>query len=161
MGAPARFSYSPRHRWAFVPTIAFFLFLLLSLWLAPELLWGGDVDARTRGAGIMFTAAGSIVLGGLFLRRWRTEPHVVEFQRDAMVLWPILGPPRRVPYDDIESAGERTRQFLRGSVELELRASAWRRIVIRGDIGNYERLRRLLLERLPPDTREGWREPGR
>jgi hypothetical protein len=159
VAAPTRFSYSPRHRWAFLPTIAFFVFLLLSLWLRPSLLWGGEVDERTRTAGMLLSGVGVIFLGVALVRRFMTEPHVVELQRNAMVLWPLLGKPRRVPYEDIESAEERTRPGLRGSVELELRTKPWRRIVIRGDIGDYPRLRRLVLERLPPVARERWIEP--
>jgi hypothetical protein len=159
MGAAPRFSYTSRHRWAFLPTIAFFLFLLLSLWLRPELLWGGEVDERTRTAGMLLAGTAVLFLGAALVRRLTTEPHVVELERDAMVLWPLLGGARRVPYDGIESAEERSRPGLRGSVELELRTSVWRRLIIRGDIGDYARLRRLLLERLPPAARERWTEP--
>jgi hypothetical protein len=159
VGAPTKFSYSSRHRWAFLPTMVFFLFLLLSLWLKPDLLWGSDIDPRTRSAGMLLAGVGVVFLGGGLVRRFMTEPHVVELQRDAMVLWTLLGQARRVPYEEIESAEERTRPALRGSVELELRTAPWRRIVIRGDISNYARLRRLLLERLPPGARERWSEP--
>jgi hypothetical protein len=159
VGAPARFSYPPRHRWAFLPTIAFFLFLLLSLWLRPQLLWGREVDPTTRRAGMLLAAAGVIFLGAALLRRFMTEPHVVAFEPKDLLLWPLVGGPRRVPYEDIESAEERTRPALRGSVELELRTLRWRRVVIRGDISEYPRLRRLLLERLPAGARERWSEP--
>lgn len=159
MGAPQRFSYPARHRWAYLPTLAFFLFLLVSLWLKPELLWGSEVDQNTRRAGMILAAAGVVFLGAGVLRRFMTEPHVVEFERNDLVLWPLVGAPRRVPYGDIERAEERTRPALRGSVEMELRTSRWRRVVIRGDIRDYPRLRRLLLERLPPEARERWSEP--
>jgi hypothetical protein len=159
MGTAARFSYTSRHRWAFLPTIAFFLFLLLSLWLRPELLWGGEVDERTRTAGMLLAGTAVLFLGAAVVRRLTTEPHAVELEREAMVLWPLVGGARRVPYERIESAEERTRPGLRGSVELELRTSVWRRLVIRGDISEYPRLRRLLLERLPPGARERWTEP--
>jgi hypothetical protein len=159
VGAPTRFSYPARHRWAFLPTIAFFLFLLLSLWLRPDILWGGEVDPTTRRAGMLLAGTAVVALGAALLRRLRTEPHVVAFERDEMVLWPLVGGPRRVPYADIENAEERTRPALRGSVELEVKTVRWRRIIIRGDIGDYPRLRRLLLERLPPAARERWSEP--
>jgi hypothetical protein len=159
MGSPARFSYTSRHRWAFLPTIAFLLFLLLALWLRPELLWGGEVDERTRSGGMLLAGTGVLFLGAALARRLATEPHTVELERDAMVLWPLVGGARRVPYEGIESAEERTRPGLRGSVELELRTATWRRLVIRGDISDYPRLRRLLLERLPPAARERWTEP--
>jgi hypothetical protein len=159
VGAARRFSYPARHRWAFLPTIAFFLFLLLSLWLKPDLLWGGEVDENTRRAGMLLSGVAVVFLGGALLRRFVTEPHVVGFEKDELMLWPLLGGPRRVPYADIESAEERTRPALRGSVELELRTRQWRRVVIRGDISDYPRLRRLLLDRLPPVARERWIEP--
>lgn len=159
MPAPSRFSYPARHRWAFLPTISFFLFLLLSLWLKPDLLWGGDVDQNTRRAGMLLAAVAVVFLGAALLRRFMTEPHVVAFERNELVLWPLAGAPRRIPYGDIEAAEERTRPALRGSVELEVRTRRWRRIVIRGDISDYPRLRRLLLERLPADARERWSEP--
>lgn len=159
MGSTAKFSYTSRHRWAYLPTMAFFLFLLLSLWLKPELLWGGEVDARTRNAGMLLSGTALVLLGAAFLHRVRTEPHVVEFEREFMVLHPIFGQVRRVPFSEIEHGGERTRPALRGGVEMELRTTNRRRIVIRGEIADYPRLRRLLLERLPAETRDAWKEP--
>jgi hypothetical protein len=159
VGSRAKFSYTSRHRWAYLPTIAFFLFLLLALWLKPDLLWGGEVDPRTRNAGMLLSGTAVILLAGAFLRRIWTEPHIVEFEPDAMVLQPIVGQPRRVAYTEIESAAERKRPALRGAVELELRTNRRQRIVIRGEISDYPRLRRLLLERLPVGTRDRWTGP--
>lgn len=65
----------------------------------------------------------------------------------------------RVPYDRIVRVAERPRTFLRGHVELDVRAAGRRRpLYIRITISDYARLTRLLRNRVPPAVRSEWKE---
>jgi hypothetical protein len=154
-----RFAYPGRHRWAYVPTALFFAVLLLILWLRPEWLSNDGVDQGTRSAGL---ALGGVVLAIILVilaLRWFREPYAVVVEREGLLLYPFLGAPRRVAFSSLVHAEERARPFLRGKVEMELRTAARRRIIIQGEISDYPKLRRLVLDRLPAEARERWSEP--
>lgn len=157
-GHPPRFSYGPRQRYAYLPTIGFFFVLFAILLLDPALLWTNGVDQRTRQIGLLVSGALAIGLAAALVVRW-TEPFEIALEPGALVATPLLGSTLRIPYAECERVVERPRTFLRSHVELEIRAVGRRRPVhIRGTIHEYARLTRLLRQRVPPAARTEWKE---
>ncbi len=152
------FSYGQRHRYAFLPTMLFLVVVFAILLLDPSLLWTGTVDERTRQAGLLISGALAVGFAVALVVRW-TEPFRISLETDALVAAPLIGSTVRVPYDSIVRVVERPRNFLRGHVELDVRASGRRRpLYIRGTIKDYPRLARLLRNRVPPAVRSEWKE---
>ncbi len=156
-GQHPTFVYGRRRRWAFLPTSAFFLVLLLVLALDPTLLWSEGIDAETQRAAVLLCGMLAVGFAVALLARW-TEPFCVTLEPDAFVARPLLGSPVRVPYDRIARVVERPPNFIRGHVELELRTIDRRRpLYIHGDIGDFPRLARLLRSRVPAAVRAEWK----
>lgn len=152
------FSYGRRHRYAFMPTTGFLVVVFAILLLDPSLLWTGGVDERTRQAGLILSGALAVGFAVALLARW-SEPFRISLEPDALVAKPLIGSTARVPYDRIVRVAERPRTFLRGHVELDVRAAGRRRpLYIRSTISDYARLTRLLRNRVPPAVRAEWKE---
>lgn len=152
------FSYGQRHRYAFLPTIGFLVVVFVILLLDPSLLWTGGVDERARQAGLILSGALAVGFSVALVARW-TEPFRITLEPEALVAMPLIGPTVRIPYDRIERVTERPRTFLRGHVELDVRAAGRRRpLYIRGTIRDYARLTKLLRNRVPPAVRLEWKE---
>ncbi len=152
------FSYGQRHRYAFLPTIAFLAVVFTILLVDPALLWTGGVDEQTRKAGLLLSATLAVGFAAALVARW-TEPFRIRLEPDALVAMPIVGAAVRVPYDRIVRVAERPKTFLRGHVELDVRVTGRRGpLYIRGSISEYARLTRLLRNRVPPAVRSEWKE---
>jgi len=151
------FSYGRRHRYAFLPTVGFLVVVFAILLLDPSLLWAGVVDERTRQAGLILSGALAVGFAAALVARW-TEPFRISLAPDALVATPLIGSTVRVPYDRIVRVAERPRTFLRGHVELDVRAAGRRPVYIRSTISDYARLTRLLRNRVPPAVRSEWKE---
>ena len=122
---------------------------------------GGAVDERTRQAGLILSGALAVGFAAALLARW-SEPFRISLEPDALVATPLIGSTARIPYDRIVRVGERPPTFLRGHVELDIRAAGRRRpLYIRGSISDYTRLTRLLRNRVPPAVRSEWQEAKR
>jgi len=152
------FTYGLRHRYAFLPTIGFLIVVFAILLLDPSLLWTGVVDERSHQAGLILSATLAVGFAAALVARW-TEPFRISLAPDALVATPLIGSTVRVPYDRIVRVAERPRTFLRGHVELDVRAAGRRRpVYIRSTISDYARLTRLLRNRVPPAVRSEWKE---
>ena len=152
------FSYGRRHRYAFLPTVGFLVVVFAILLLDPSLLWAGVVDERTRQAGLILSGALAVGFAAALLARW-IEPFRISLETDALVATPLIGSTTRIPYDRIARVAERPPTFLRGHVELDIRATGHRRpLYIRSTISDYARLTRLLRNRVPPAVRSEWKE---
>jgi len=152
------FSYGRRHRWAFLPTIGFLVVVFVILLLDPSLLWEGGVDERTRQTGLFLSGGLAIGFAVALVVRW-SEPFRITLEADALVAQPLIGSAARIPYARIVLVVERPPTFLRGHVELDVRAADRRRpLYIRGTIGDYARLTRLLRNRVPPAVRSAWKD---
>lgn len=155
------FTYGQRHRYAYLPTLGFLVVVFAILLLDPSLLWAGVVDERTRQAGLILSGALAVGFAAALLTRW-SEPFRISLEPDALVATPLIGSTARIPYDRIVRVGERPPTFLRGHVELDIRAAGRRRpLYIRGSISDYTRLTRLLRNRVPPAVRAEWKEVER
>ena len=156
-GTP-RFSYGPRQRYAYLPTIGFFVVVFAILLLDPALLWTHGVDARTRQIGLLLCGVLAVGFAVALVARW-SEPFEIALEPGTLVATPLLGRTLRIPYAECERVVERPRTFLRSHVELEIRAAGRRRpLYIRGTIKDYARLTRLLRQRVPPAARADWKE---
>lgn len=152
------FSYGPRHRYAYLPTIGFLVVVFAILFLDPSLLWTGGVDEQTRRIGLIMSGVLAVGFAVALVARW-SEPFQVSLEADGLVARPLLGPTVRIPYASVARVMERPRSFLRSHVELEIRAADRRRpLYVRGSIGEYARLTKLLRQRVPPPVRSEWRE---
>ena len=116
------FTYGLRHRYAFLPTIGFLVVVFAILLLDPSLLWTGVVDERSHQAGLILSATLAVGFAAALVARW-TEPFRISLAHDALVATPLIGSTVRVPYDRIVRVAERPRTFLRGHVELDVRAA--------------------------------------
>lgn len=152
------FSYGQRHRYAFLPTTGFLVVVFAILLLDPSLLWTGVVDGPTRQAGLVLSGTLAVGFAAALVARW-IEPFRISLEPEALVATPLIGSTVRVPYESIVRVAERPRTFMRGHVELDVRATGRRRpLYIRSTIKDYARLTRLLRNRVPPAIRSEWKE---
>jgi hypothetical protein len=119
-----------------------------------ELVADGE---RSHQARLILSAGLAVGFAAALVARW-TEPFRISLAPDALVATPLIGSTVRVPYDRIVRVAERPRTFLRGHVELDVRAAGRRPVYIRSTISDYARLTRLLRNRVPPAVRSEWKE---
>jgi hypothetical protein len=150
------FSYSARHRWAYVPTLGFLVVLVVILVTNPGLIWQNAESGPLRSATLL--AAGlAIAFAVALVARW-ASPFRFELASDALVAFPLIGSPRRVPYAQIRDVTIQPKTFLRGVPEVLLRVESGSPITIRTDIGGYQQLERNLRRRLAPEVQARWKE---
>ena len=155
-GTGSVFSYSARHRWAYVPTLLFLLVILAILVIDPSLVWR-DLDPSTRRAGILLAASLAIGFAVALLARW-ASPFRFSLGADALEVAPLIGSPRRVAYADVRDVRILPKTFMRSVPEVVLQVDAGRPVVIRTDITAYAQLERALRRRLAPDLQARWKE---
>lgn len=154
------FTYSARQRWAWIPTIAFLVFLFAVLAVRPELVWEQSrIDEQTRSAAMLLAGALAIALTAGLVMRW-LEPFWIAVDPDALVGRPLIGGERRIAYDAIDRVDERPKTFMRGNVELVVHAPGARPFLVHGNIRDYGDLVRLLRARVRAEVREAWQEPA-
>lgn len=152
------FTYGPRQRFAFLPTLGFLVVVFAILALDPSLLWSSAVDESTRRAGLILSGLLAVGFAAALVARW-SEPFRIELGADEIVASPLLGPTVRVPYASISRVVERPRNFVRGHVELEIAVRDRRRpLRIRGSLDEYPRAVKLLRVRVPSTVRAEWKE---
>ena len=150
------FSYSARHRWAYVPTVLFLLVILGILVINPSLL-GTDLEPGTRRNATLLAAALAIGFAAALLARW-ASPFRFSLDADALEVAPIIGSVRRVAYDDFRDVTILPKTFMRSVPEVVLRVEKGRPVVIRTDITDYPQLERTLRRRLAPELQASWKE---
>jgi len=155
-GTGSVFSYSARHRWAYVPTLLFLLVIFAILVVDPSLVWR-DLDPSTRRAGILLAASLAIGFAVALLARW-ASPFRFSLGADALEVAPLIGSPRRVAYADVRDVRILPKTFMRSVPEVVLQVDAGRPVVIRTDITAYAQLERALRRRLAPDLQARWKE---
>jgi hypothetical protein len=150
------YSYSARYRWAYLPTLGFLLVVLVILLVDPSIIWKG-IEPSTRRAATLLAGALSIGFAAAILVRW-ASPYRFVVAPDALVAQPILGPARRIPYEQVRDVQVLPTTFMRGVPEVLLRVESGRPVAIRTDIANYGQLERSLRRRLAPDVQARWKE---
>jgi hypothetical protein len=152
------FSYSARHRWAYLPTLGFLVVVLAILVVNPGLLpaWQG-LDPGTRRSAILLAAALAVGFAAAILARWASPSRFV-VGPDALIAEPFIGAARRIPYDQVRDVQILPKTFMRGVPEVVLRPEKGRPVAIRTDITNYGQLERSLRRRLAPDVQARWKE---
>jgi hypothetical protein len=155
-GAGSVYTYSARHRWAYVPTVLFLLVIFAILVVDPSLVWH-DLDPSTRRAGILLAAALAIGFAVALLARW-ASPFRFNVGADALEVAPLIGSSRRVAYADIRDVRILPKTFMRSVPEVVLQVDPGRPVVIRTDITGYQQLERALRRRLAPDLQARWKE---
>lgn len=150
------FSYSGRHRWAYLPTLAFLLVLLVILVANPSLIWT-NADAATLRTATLLVAALATGFAAALAARW-ASPFRFTVGNDALIAEPIIGSARRVAYGAIQDVTMLPKTFMRGVPEIVLRIDRGRPIAIRTDIGGYQQLERSLRRHLAPEVQARWKE---
>jgi len=150
------YSYSGRHRWAYVPTVLFLLVILAILVIDPTLVWN-DLDPNTRRAATLLAASLAIGFAAALLARW-ASPFRFSVGADALEVSPLIGSPRRVAYADIRDVSMLPKTFMRSVPEVLLRVEGGRPVTIRTDVVGYPQLERALRRRLAPDVQARWKE---
>jgi hypothetical protein len=150
------FSYSARHRWAYVPTVLFLVVILAILVINPSLL-GNDLDPATRRNATLLAAALAIGFAAALLARW-ASPFRFNLGADALEVAPIIGSARRVAYTDFRDVTILPKTFMRSVPEVVLGVEKGRPVVIRTDITDYPQLERTLRRRLAPELQARWKE---
>ena len=150
------FSYSARHRWAYVPTVLFLIVILGILVINPHLL-GTDLEPGTRRNATLLAAALAIGFAAALLARW-ASPFRFSLGADALEVAPIIGSVRRVAYADFRDVTILPKTFMRSVPEVVLRVEKGRPVVIRTDITDYPQLERTLRRRLAPELQASWKE---
>ncbi len=155
-GTGSVFSYSGRHRWAYVPTLLFLLVILAILLIDPTLVWK-DLDPSTRRAGTLLAATLVIGFAAALLARW-ASPFRFSLGADALEVAPLIGSSRRIAYSDIRDVRILPKTFMRSVPEVVLRVEGGRPVSIRTDVVGYPQLERGLRRRLAPDVHARWKE---
>jgi len=150
------FSYSARHRWAYVPTVLFLLVILGILVINPHLL-GTDLEPGTRRNATLLAAALAIGFAAALLARW-ASPFRFSLRADALEVAPIIGSVRRVAYADFRDVTILPKTFMRSVPEVLLRVDGGRPVTIRTDVVGYPQLERALRKRLAADVQARWKE---
>jgi hypothetical protein len=155
-GTGSVFTYSERHRWAYVPTLLFLLVILAILVIDPTLVWN-NLDPGTRRAGTLLAATLVVGFGAALLARW-ASPFRFSVGADALEAAPIIGSPRRIPYTNFRDVRVLPKTFMRSVPEVVLRVEGGRPLTIRTDVVGYPQLERALRRRLAPDLQARWKE---
>jgi hypothetical protein len=155
-GTGSVYSYSGRHRWAYVPTLLFLLVILAILVIDPSLVWK-DLDQNTRRAGTLLAATLVVGFGAALLVRW-ASPFRFSVGADALEVAPLIGSPRRVAYSDIRDVRILPKTFMRSVPEVLLGVEGGRPVTIRTDVVGYQQLERSIRRRLTPDLQARWKE---
>jgi hypothetical protein len=155
-GTGSVYSYSGRHRWAYVPTLVFLLVILAILVIDPNLVWN-DLDPGTRRAGTLLAASLAVGFAAALLARW-ASPFRFSVGADALEVAPLIGSPRRVAYSDIRDVSILPKTFMRSVPEVLVRVEGGRPVTIRSDVVGYSQLERALRRRLTPDVQARWKE---
>jgi hypothetical protein len=153
---PTSFTYSGRHRWAYVPTVLFLLVVAVILAADPTLIWP-EIDADTRRNTLLLTGALAVGFAVALGARW-ASPFRFELANDALVARPLFGSERRVRYAEIADVIMLPKTFLRGVSEVVLRVENGRPITIRTDLIGYQQLEKGLRKRLAPAVQARWKE---
>lgn len=150
------FSYSARHRWAYVPTLLFLVVIVAILLIDPAVVWP-NIDPGTRRTALVL--AGGLALGfaAALVLRW-ASPFRFTVAEDAFVTTPLIGSARRVPYGDIRDLRILPKTFSRSVPEVELTVLDGRPISIRTDLPGYPQFERALRKRLAPAVQAKWKE---
>lgn len=152
------YTYSGRHRWAYVPTLAFLLVILAILVIDPGLVSNNFfADPETRRNAELLAAALAVGFGAALLARW-ASPFRFSVGADALEAAPLIGSPRRIPYADIRDVRVLPKTFMRSVPEVVLRVEGGRPLTIRTDVVGYPQLERALRRRLAPDVQARWKE---
>jgi hypothetical protein len=155
-GRGSVFEYGGRYRWAYVPSLLFLIVIALILAFAPELVWQ-NLDPVVRRNGILLAAALALGFAVALGARW-ASPFRFTLEQDALLIEPLFGGGRRVPYGEIREVSVLPKSFMRGVPEVELRPVSGRPITIRTDIGGYAQLEKGLRRRLAPALQAQWKE---
>ena len=150
------FTFSGRHRWAYVPTILFLLVLLVILALDPSLIWS-EMDQDTRRNALLLAGALATGFAVALGARW-SSPFSFEVTDHALVAAPLLGPARRVPYALIRDVAVLPKTFMRGVPEVVLHVEGERPVTIRTDLIGFAQLERSLRKRLAPAVQARWKQ---
>jgi len=155
-GSGSVFSYSARHRWAYVPTVLFLLVIVAILVIDPSIVWH-DLDPSTRRTATLLAATLAVGFTAALLVRW-ASPFRFSVESDALEVAPLIGSPRRVAYADFNDVTILPKTFMRSVPEVVLRVNRGRPVVIRTDITDYRQFERTLRRRLAPDLQARWKE---
>jgi len=150
------FSYSARHRWAYVPTVLFLVVIFGILVINPSLVWN-DLDPGTRRNATLLAAALAIGFTAALLARW-ASPFRFSIGAETLEVAPIIGSPRRIAYADFRDVTILPKTFMRSVPEVVLRVDQGRPVVIRTDITDYPQLERTLRRRLSSELQARWKE---
>jgi hypothetical protein len=153
---PTAFTYSGRHRWAYVPTVLFLLVVIAILALAPSLI-SSDLDETSRRNALLVAGALAIGFAVALGARW-ASPFSFELTNEGLVAGPLVGASRRVPYGDIRDVRMLTKTFMRGVPEVVLQVEGGRPIAIRTDLVGYRQFEKSLRRRLAPAVQARWKE---
>lgn len=149
------FTYSGRHRWAYLPTVLFLLVIIAILALDPSLI-ANDLDAVTRRNALLVAGALAIGFAVALGARW-ASPFSFELTDAALVAAPLVGVPRRVAYGDIRDVRMLPKTFMRGVPEVLLEVEGGRPIAIRTDLTDYQQFEKGLRRRLAPAVQARWK----
>jgi hypothetical protein len=149
------FRYSPRHRWAYVPTLGFMLVILAILLIDPGIIWSNPEPTTLRAATLLAAALAfgfAVAIGA----RW-AAPAAFAVEGDALVATPLLGSPIRIPYSTIVDIRILPKTFMRGVPELVLQIDRRRPIAVRTDLGGYQQFEKALNRHLTPEIQARWK----
>jgi hypothetical protein len=155
-GTGSVFSYSARHRWAYVPTLLFLLVIFGILVIDPTIVWK-DLDPATHRNATLLAGALAIGFAAALMARW-ASPFRFSIGADALEVAPLIGSTRRVAYAEIRDVTILPKTFMRSVPEVVLRVERGRPVAIRTDIAGYQQLERNLRRRLAPDLQARWKE---
>jgi hypothetical protein len=155
-GTGSVYSYSGRHRWAYVPTLLFLIVILAILVIDPGIIWN-NLDPGTRQAAMLLAATLAIAFAAALLARW-ASPFRFSLGADALEVAPLIGPQRRVAYSNISDVRILPKTFMRSVPEVLLRVEGGRPVAIRTDVVGYPQLERALRRRLSPELQARWKE---
>lgn len=155
-GTGSVFSYSGRHRWAYVPTLLFLLVILAILVIDPSIVWK-DLDPATRRNATLLAAALAVGFAAALVARW-ASPFRFSLGADAFEAAPLIGSARRVAYSDIRDVSILPKTFMRSVPEVVLQVEGGRPVSIRTDVVGYPQLERALRRHLTPDLQAKWKD---
>jgi hypothetical protein len=155
-GQGSVYTYSARHRWAYVPTLLFLLVILAILVIDPTLVWN-NLDPGTRRSATLLATTLALGFAAALVARW-ASPFRFSVGADALEVAPIIGSPRRVAYSDIRDVSILPKTFMRSVPEVVLRVEGGRPVTIRTDVVGYQQLEKALRRRLTPDLQARWKE---
>jgi hypothetical protein len=155
-GTGSVYSYSGRHRWAYVPTLLFLIVILVILVIDPSIIWN-NLDPGTRQAATLLAATLAIAFAVALLARW-ASPFRFSVGVEALEVAPLIGPQRLVAYSNISDVRILPKTFMRSVPEVLLRVEGGRPVAIRTDVVGYPQLERALRRRLSPELQARWKE---